>query len=142
MEWKMISLHTYSHRVSFGDCDPAGIVYYPNLFKWVDTTFHDWIGVFGGHAHLCKALGATGLGLMDAQAQFRAPLHDRDQFSVAITGLEWTSRALSVSYEGRLGDRLAFAARETRGVFVQQQGKLTAAPIQALRDVIERHDQS
>jgi acyl-CoA thioesterase FadM len=25
--------------VAWGDCDPAGIVYYPNYFHWFDTIF-------------------------------------------------------------------------------------------------------
>ena len=24
-------------RVEFGDCDPAGIVYFPNFFRWYDA---------------------------------------------------------------------------------------------------------
>jgi 4-hydroxybenzoyl-CoA thioesterase len=28
---------TYTARVEFGDCDPAGIVWFPNFFRWIDA---------------------------------------------------------------------------------------------------------
>ena len=28
---------TYTVRVEFGDCDPAGIVWFPNFFRWIDA---------------------------------------------------------------------------------------------------------
>ncbi|MFL6695326.1 MAG: acyl-CoA thioesterase, partial [Ramlibacter sp.] len=27
----------YPVRVEFGDCDPAGIVWFPNFFRWIDA---------------------------------------------------------------------------------------------------------
>ena len=27
----------YTVRVEFGDCDPAGIVWFPNFFRWIDV---------------------------------------------------------------------------------------------------------
>ncbi|MEM7268305.1 MAG: thioesterase family protein [Pseudomonadota bacterium] len=28
-------------RIEWGDCDSAGIVYYPNYFRWMDQVFHE-----------------------------------------------------------------------------------------------------
>ena len=136
----MSSLHTYAYTVSFGDCDPAGIAYYPNIFKWVDTAFHAWLFGFGGHGALCEQLGATGLGLMDSKARFRSPLQNGDALTVTITALEWGKRTLSPSYQGHVGDRLAFEAQETRGVFIPQDGRLTAGTTDGLRTLIQSYD--
>lgn len=133
MERNLSQNHTASYRVSFGDCDPAGIAYYPNIFRWIDTTFHDWLRGFGGHAQICTELGATGLGLMDAQARFRSPLQDGDALVVSMTVKEWGPRSFTLSYEGHVGDRLAFQAQEIRGVFIAQDGRLSAAPTSALQ---------
>ena len=35
--------HSLSVGVSFGDCDPAGIVFYPNFFRWFDRCFHHFL---------------------------------------------------------------------------------------------------
>lgn len=47
--------------ISFGDCDPAGIVFYPNFFGLFDRTFHAWLMAHGGHVAICEAIGAKGL---------------------------------------------------------------------------------
>jgi acyl-CoA thioesterase FadM len=31
--------HRSSFEVQFGDCDPAGIVFYPNYLAWFDAAF-------------------------------------------------------------------------------------------------------
>ncbi|ANP90930.1 hypothetical protein BMW22_27065 (plasmid) [Rhizobium leguminosarum] len=53
-----------SQKVKFGDCDAAGIVFYPNYFAWFDPTFHSWLLPHGGHGALVTRLGAIGIGLM------------------------------------------------------------------------------
>lgn len=131
----MPHFHSSDYQVSFGDCDPAGIAYYPNMFRWVDKTYHDWLRGFGGHAHLCAELGAVGLGLIDLKAQFRSPLRDGDHLRVVMIGMDWGTRSLLISYQGLVGERLAFEAQETRGVFVQKDGRLSAAPMAALREL-------
>ena len=30
----------YTVRVEFGDCDPAGIVWFPNFFRWILSLIH------------------------------------------------------------------------------------------------------
>jgi len=129
----MTSLHRYTCRISFGDCDPAEIAYYPNIFKWVDTTFHDWMRRFGGHAALCRQLDAAGIGLMDASAKFRSPLRDGDDLAVDILGIEWGAKFLRLQYRGTVGERIAFDATETRCLFKLGETGLTAGSMDALR---------
>ena len=33
----MVRNNTIQLHVEFGDCDPAGIVFYPNYFRWMDV---------------------------------------------------------------------------------------------------------
>lgn len=32
----------YEVDVMFGDCDPAGIVFFPNFLKWMDASSHNF----------------------------------------------------------------------------------------------------
>ncbi len=32
----MSKIHIHSVQVHFGDCDPAGIVFFPNFSRWMD----------------------------------------------------------------------------------------------------------
>ena len=57
----MMAVFSMDQQVSFGDCDPAEIVFYPNFFRWVDRCFHEMLRQrLGGHARLCRDLGAQG----------------------------------------------------------------------------------
>ncbi len=36
------ALYTRSFQLTYGDCDPAGIVYYANYFRWMEHTHTSW----------------------------------------------------------------------------------------------------
>lgn len=129
--------HRHNLRVSFGDCDPAGIVFYPNIFAWFDRSFHDWLRSFGGHAALCDRLDAMGIGLMDVSARFRRPMGDGDEITVSLTVDAWQDRSLTLAYEIHRAGVLAVAGRETRGLFVRSETGMIAAEIGDLRKIME-----
>lgn len=133
----MTPLPPFLQTISFGDCDPAGIVYYPNIFRWMDAAFHNVLQSFGGHAALCRRLDAVGLGLMDAQAGFRAPLRPGEALRIepAIDG--WSGKTLTMTYTGLVADRPAFTGREVRGMFRQGPDEIFAAEIAGFREILE-----
>lgn len=125
------------YRVSFGDCDPAGIVFYPNIFAWLDRTFHLFLDKHGGgHAALCEQLGARGIGLTDAQCRFRAPVAEGSDLTVEISNVAWDERVLRLTYTGRVRDDVVFEGIETRAVFVIQDGRLRMGNIGDLRSAM------
>ncbi|MGR1581327.1 acyl-CoA thioesterase [Thalassobius sp. S69A] len=126
--------HCYQVQVSFGDCDPAGIVYYPNTFRWMDACFHDALRPFGGHAAICQELQATGIGLVDSGAQFRTPLRDGDRLNIRLTVLDWARKTLTLGYEGHVAERLAFTGKEVRCLFQPTAKGLSAGNMSLLRD--------
>lgn len=123
--------------ITFGDCDPAGIVFYPNTFRWMDAAFHARLRQFGGHEVLCKRLNAVGLGLVDASAQFRHPMRDGDRLEVRITSLEWSRRTLTVAYEGIVAATTTFEGREIRCLFSRTETGMVAADLSQLRAILE-----
>lgn len=131
-------LFEHDVAVSFGDCDPAGIVFYPNYFRWMDACFHAFLqDRAGGHAALCTALGARGLGLMEARLGFRAPVSEGMHLRYAIADITWSKRSLDVTYRATEGDRLVLEGHERRGVFVDDAaGRLRAAPVAPLRALL------
>jgi len=132
-----MAYHKTDHRVSFGDCDPAGIVFYPRFFAWFDRTFHDWLRRYGGHQALCERLGAVGIGLMSADAAFRSPARDGDALEVRLTALDWTGRSLKVEYEIVCGDRRVATGTEQRGVFLVDNGRMIAGDMLRLKDIVD-----
>ena len=132
--------HRFSTRVSFGDCDPAGIVFYPNILAWLDRTFHDWLWEFGGHYALCERLGAVGIGLMEVSARFIRPMKDGDKLTVDLTVEEWREKAVRLGYEVRSGESLMATGRETRGLFARGETGRIAAKLDSLREVLDNHE--
>jgi 4-hydroxybenzoyl-CoA thioesterase len=135
----MTVVHRWSQSITFGDCDPAGIVFYPNYFAWFDRTFHDWLRTFGGHAAICNSLGALGLGLMEVNAKFRAPLRDGDTLDLKLSIEAWDRKALRLTYEGDVNGKSAVLGSEVRGLFKTSPTGIMAADMQELRAYLESH---
>lgn len=125
-------------EVTFGDCDPAGIVFYPNAFRWMDAAFHMQLHRLGGHADLCRKLNIIGIGLVDAQVQFQKPMRDGDRLSLRIADIEWTCRTLTIHYEGQVGSILRFKGREVRCLFMQTEDGIVASEMAPIRQLLEQ----
>lgn len=73
----------YELDVQFGDCDPAGIVFYPNFYRWFDAAIHAATRECGwGWERTAKAFGWLGLPLAEAGASFRRPVSPGDRIAV------------------------------------------------------------
>ena len=131
-------VHENAIPVSFGDCDPAGIVYYPNHYRWFDATFHALLRrCGGGHAAICAELGSIGLGLVDSGATFRSPAVDGDRLDLVGRIVQWNARTFRLAYEGRIGGRLVVEGFELHGVFIRDGGRLRAGDVAPLRAILE-----
>jgi 4-hydroxybenzoyl-CoA thioesterase len=61
-------------RVEWGDCDPAGIVYYPRYFAYFDNCTAALFEAAGLPKHkMLKAYGIVGIPMVDTRARFLAP---------------------------------------------------------------------
>ncbi len=122
--------------ISFGHCDPAGIVFYPNYYRWFDRCFHSFLKQrAGGHGPFCARLGAVGMGLMDTGAQFPSPARDGDEMALEMTLAEWGAKTLRLRYRGLIEGRVVVEGFELRGLFVEREGRLRAgdmAPVRAI----------
>lgn len=128
---------TLIRDISFGDCDPAGIVFYPNVFRWMDAAFHEVLRPHGGHARLCEALGMVGLGLVDASVQFQHPMRDGDRLHLHVSVTSWSRRSLTARHEGRVNDRITFVGQEVRCLFRQGDAGMIAADLAPFRALLE-----
>ena len=133
-------MHTYRQQVSFGDCDPAGIVFYPNMFRWMDAAFHNYLRPFGGHVQICQGLGAIGIGAMRANASFRSPLRDGDVLDIEVSVGGCRNKSLEMTYKGLVGERLAFEGSESRALFVRSERGLSAGAIAPLLEILSSAD--
>lgn len=132
-----MALFSREITISFGDCDPAGIVYYPNYYRWMDGTFHAFLYERGdGHTAMCREMGTIGFGLMDSGMAFRSPGREGDKIVFSIEDIEWAKRSFLISYRAMAGDRLLLEGHERRGIFIEKDGVLSAGEVAPLRDRI------
>lgn len=125
-------------NISFGDCDPAGIVFYPNYFRWFDATYHAFLASRGvSHVSLVEKLNCAGTGIIDCGANFRAPAISGDSFTLNMTIENWSEKTVRLAYVGIMEERTILEGFEVRGLFQKVDGRLRAAPIAPLRVLLE-----
>jgi 4-hydroxybenzoyl-CoA thioesterase len=88
-------------QVGWGDCDPAGIVFYPRFHAWMDAATHRLareLGV-GRDAMILPGQELLGFPAVTSQAEFVAPALMDDQLEVRA----WVTRvgrtSLGLRYE-------------------------------------------
>lgn len=67
------TLYTKKHRIRFSECDPAGIVFYPQYFILFNDFIEEWVDSFlpGGYNGLISKQ-KIGLPTVNIQADFRS----------------------------------------------------------------------
>ena len=71
-------------RVQWGDCDPAGIVFYPRYFEWFDAgtilLFEKATGLT--KIRMLEKYSGAGLALMEARAEFKVASQYGDDIQI------------------------------------------------------------
>lgn len=100
--------------VSWGDCDPAGIIFYPTYFRWFDAA--TW-ALFGSVGHGLKTMIESGycMPLVGAQCEFVAPAEPGDRCEVRSRIARWGGKSFVVSHQVVRSDGATLArGQETR----------------------------
>lgn len=129
--------HSCEIVITFGDCDPAGIVFYPNFYRFIDRTFHDWLRQWGSHNKLAESVDSLALGLIDCGASFHHVVRDGDVLQVNLFITEWRRKTFKVEYEAYVNDVLCLTAYEVRGLFQIVEDKIKAGEVSPLKAVID-----
>lgn len=120
-------------EIAWGDCDDAGIVFYPHFFRWMDTAFHKWLRVLGSsHRDITRDLGLIGLPIVEANAQFRSPVSYDETLVVGVRIEQWMPRRFKVAYRGARPDgTIVFDGHEVRAPAARDAatGRLTGRDI-------------
>ena len=121
-------------RVEFGDCDPAGIVFYPNFFRWFDAGSRWFFSECGlpPWRDTERTHGIVGTPLLEASSRFLRPATYGDRIEVHTSVAEWNARTFVQSHRIRRGDELLAEGREVRAFVVrdpQRGGRMRAVPI-------------
>ena len=124
--------HNTTIEVQFGDCDPAGIVYYPNYFRFCDnataalfsaalgTTKRNWL----------DAHGSAGIPMVDTGARFMAPSTFGDRLDIRSEITELGRSSFGVRHTISKAGTIVVEAEEKRVWVVRDQtGAIRSAPL-------------
>jgi 4-hydroxybenzoyl-CoA thioesterase len=104
-----------SLRIEWGDCDPAGIVYFPRYFQFFDnSTMAMFDGVGLPKQALLKQYDVIGFAAVDVSARFMIPSRFGDDVSIETSISEWRRSSFSVHHRLLRGEKLAVEGFETR----------------------------
>jgi 4-hydroxybenzoyl-CoA thioesterase len=102
-------------HVEWGDCDPAGIVYFPRFFEYFDACTNALFEAAGFRkAEMLKRYGLVGIPLVEASAQFYSPASFGDLVTVESQVAGWGESSFRVEHRLFKGGVLCAEAREKR----------------------------
>jgi 4-hydroxybenzoyl-CoA thioesterase len=119
-------------EIQFGDCDPAGIVYYPNYFRFFDNATAALLSAaFAMHKrNWLEHFGIAGIPMVDTGARFIKPSRFGDVVDIRSEIIELGRSSFSVKHTLLRGDEIAIEAHEKRVWVVRdEQGGIRSAPL-------------
>ncbi|MCG6903635.1 MAG: acyl-CoA thioesterase [Rhodobacter sp.] len=123
-----------SHRtlmIEWGDCDPAGIVFYPRYFAMFDASTANHFAAAGmPKPELLRRFGLVGFPMVDTRAVFHIPSSFGDEVEIVTRFLRFGRSSFDVEHRLMRGDKLAVEGFEKR-VLVRKSddgGGITASP--------------
>ncbi len=116
----MNRITTHQVTVHFGDCDPAGIVFFANFSKWMDDASHHYFWQCGlpRWADYQRKTGILGTPLVETHHRFVAPATYGDALTITTTVTEWRAKVFLQKHIVTRGETLICEGLETR-VFVR-----------------------
>jgi len=119
--------------VEFGDCDPAGIVFFANYFRWFDDcTTALFLAAGFPIAALFSAHGVVGIPVVEATARFLAPSTQGDALVVESSVTDVRTSSFVIEHRFYHGRELLLEGKETRVWATEhpaKPGRLKAQPL-------------
>jgi YbgC/YbaW family acyl-CoA thioester hydrolase len=101
-------------EVRFGDCDPAGIVYYPVLYHYCHVAFEEaWRGALGIAYPELVSVRRLGFPTVHVETDFVSPARYGDAILVEVAVLEVGTTSVVFRFEGRVGERVVLRSTHT-----------------------------
>jgi len=107
---------TRNTRIEWGDCDPAGIIFYPRYFAIFDVSTTMLIERALGMSKLeyLKAYDFLGHPLVETRARFRTPTRFGDEVAIETALVELGRSSFKIEHRLTRAGALAVEGFETR----------------------------
>lgn len=106
----------YEVNVTFGDCDPAGIVFFPNFLKWMDASSLNFFLKCGVPTwrELVKTTGIIGAPLLEINTKFSRPATYGETLQIHTSVTEWRDKVFMHKHVVMRGGEVLCEGSETR----------------------------
>lgn len=111
--------------VEWGDCDPAGIVFYPRFFAAFDTSTSRLLEAAAGmrKSEIIRRNNIIGWPMVDTGAQFFAPATYGDEVTIESRITKVGRASFNLAHRILRGDVLCVEATETRVWTAAREGE-------------------
>ncbi len=116
----------YQVDVQFGDCDPAGIVFFPNFLRWMDAASLNFFVSCGLKPwnELVKSRGIVGTPLLEIHTRFITSATFGQTLQIETSIVEWREKTFVQKHVVTRGSDLICEGSETRIFVVRDADKV------------------
>ena len=128
-------INTVAHKIAWGECDPAGIVFYPNYLAMFDNATGALFARTGlSPSAMREKYNIAGMPLVEQSARFLLPCRFDEDIVIESDVVEWGRASFKVRHRIKKDGALAVEGFEKRVWAAhdkEQPGKLISEPIPA-----------
>ena len=130
----MSKTHVHRVEVHFGDCDPAGIVFFPNFSRWMDEASLAFFRTCGvpPWRELLKTHAIIGTPLLEIHTRFLKAATYGETLEIHTTIESWAAKTFAHRHQIKRGEELICEGTEVRAFVIRDPGnpeRLKAIPI-------------
>ena len=122
--------HLTEVRVRWNECDPAGIVYFPNYFTYFELGSMDYLRARGAEWQaLRRQLGFASFPRVEASARYRASARFDDRLMVHTRVREVARKVITFEFRlHRQPDGALMAEGQVKAAFTNAEGRAMVIP--------------
>ena len=113
----------FACQVHWGDCDPAGIIFYPTYFRWMDAATWAFMESVGYDANRMRA-EHLAMPLVSATCDFLAPAKQGDRCEVRSRITRFGGKSFALTHDVVRSDGTALA----KGTETRVWGRFSGGP--------------
>jgi 4-hydroxybenzoyl-CoA thioesterase len=126
------------HAIRFSQCDPAGIVFFPQYLVMVNDLNEEWVGTLIG-APYADLIGRRRIGLptVSLQCEFSAISRMGERVTLGLSVERLGTKSITLRHGCRLGDESRMSVRQVLVTTDLDTHRAVEVPAD-LREAIER----
>ena len=119
-------MFSYTQKILFRHCDPAGIVFYPRYFEIINDVVEEYFESVLAFS-FSEVLVSNGIPTAQISATFSKPSKLSDILKIRVTVTEVGRSNMKLSFEAHCEGELRFSAQSVL-VYTDKSGRSTPLP--------------